>query len=153
MIVDSEQLIDLRRFSNEKCLYSDYEYVSPEELYSEYVKFVSQPLERVAFTGEMIRLGWILHRPSKEDPMIESGWRLRLRAPCPDMVEPENSIQDELEALRKETFKQILLARRAGKHALANANTKAYLDILRARREEFPSNPESKEGASFADSD
>lgn len=151
--MDSEQLIDLRRFSNEKCLYSEYEYVSPEELYSEYVKFSSQPVERVVFTGEMIRLGWILHRPCKEDPFIESGWRLRLRSPHPDMVEPQNSIQDELETLRKETFKQILLARRAGKHSLANANTKAYLEILKARREELPPNPELQEGASFVDSD
>ena len=139
----------IKLFAQQKCGHSEYEYVSPEELYSNYVKFTQQPVDRVNFTGEMIRLGWILYRPTKEDG--ESGWRLRLIASHSDLPEPNSPIQDQLEALRKVTFKSIVDARRAGRHNLANANTRAFLDILKARREEFPPDPGNKEGADYAD--
>lgn len=150
-MMDADQTIALRTFAQDRCLASSYEYTSPEEVYSEYVKFTAQPVDRIAFTSEMIRLGFIIYRPDKNDPMVETGWRLRLRQPDCGMVEPVNDIQDQLETLRNQTFKSILDARRGGRLNLAIQLTKSYLDIVKARREEFPPNTANKEGADFAD--
>jgi len=149
--MDADQSITLHQFSQDRCLPSEYEFTSPEELYSEYVKFAAQPVDRLTFTSEMIRLGFIIYRPDKSDPMVETGWRLRLRQPNCDMVDPVSPIQDQLEALRNRTYRDILQAKKAGRHSLAIQYTKAYLEILKARREEFPPDASNKEAADFAD--
>lgn len=116
------------------------------------MKFDSHCADKFEFTGEMIRLGWILYRPDRLDPMVDTGWRLRLRSHLnPDLPEPAGLIQDQLETLRLATFKSALEAKKMGRHAQAIAYTKAYLEILKARREEFPPDLGNKEGADYAD--
>jgi hypothetical protein len=126
----------------------------PQEIYAAYVEAASADPEGPApctpqqFAAAMLAAGMTY---------AERGgffrWHARVRAEGEDpfvlesQEERTETIRAQLDVLRNETFGAVCALRAAGQHRHAAQNIRAYCDILREIREQFPAMGDGAEGA------